>query len=617
MKKLALKFTELKLNQQFALVMLVVLLVPVLTLSSVLFENMRAVIIDDKISTTSHEMEQKRVNLEKAVELCNMTTQVFLNNTALREYLHSVCDGQKLTTAELLAFKDSEINAFEKLVNANPYLYQVRVYSTSGGSPEMMPILYDKNRMENLSWAHNEWVSGSWQFDFTDTIFSESVVSPTEHIMALVTGIDDYEHGRIGVLEVAIHMDELMGELFADNKDKWACLIDDNGTVYCNRSSSSPFVAFENEIISMARENNRLTASVSLGGTPALVSSIWLKPLGARYIEVVSLKDIAAQTDSQRNLLFAAVILLLVLLVFLVNILVKVMLRRFYSIFNTVAQAGSGNLTASVHEWGGGEIGLFGKHINAMLERIEQLMHDNINKQILAKNSEIRALQNQINAHFIYNVLESIKMMAEVDEKYDISNAVTALGKLLRYSMRWTKSRATVGEEIEYVRNYLALMNLRFDYAVSLNISIPADIMSQLIPKMSLQPVVENAIIHGFEEITEDCMIDISAINGGNCFEIEITDYGKGMTTEQLASFERRMAGEAGPESGGNGIGLKNVQDRIKIAFGTQYGITLDSKAGTYTKVKLKLPYLTPGEEAAVNLEPLPRAAYVIKEETK
>ncbi|MCD7819940.1 MAG: histidine kinase, partial [Lachnospiraceae bacterium] len=99
-----------------------------------------------------------------------------------------------------------------------------------------------------------------------------------------------------------------------------------------------------------------------------------------------------------------------------------------------------------------------------MLDHINELMEDNIHREVLAKNAEIRSLQNQINAHFIYNVLESIKMMAEIEEKYEISDAVTRLGRLLRYNMYWKSGTMTVREEIEYIRNYIALMNLRFDY---------------------------------------------------------------------------------------------------------------------------------------------------------
>ena len=173
-------------------------------------------------------------------------------------------------------------------------------------------------------------------------------------------------------------------------------------------------------------------------------------------------------------------------------------------------------------------------------------MEDNLNRELLVKNSEIRALQNQINAHFIYNVLESIKMMAEIDEKYEISDAITALGKLLRYSMKWTSGNVTVEQEIDYIHNYLALINLRFDYEIYLSLNIPENIMIQEIPKMSLQPIVE---------------------------------------------LYQKISGEIDSAGGsGNGIGLKNVQDRIRISFGPEYGLEFSSKPGMYTKVRVRVP---------------------------
>jgi two-component system sensor histidine kinase YesM len=219
-------------------------------------------------------------------------------------------------------------------------------------------------------------------------------------------------------------------------------------------------------------------------------------------------------------------------------------------------------------------------------------MYENLSRELLMKNSEIKALQNQINVHFIYNVLESIKMMAEIDEKYEISDAVTSLGKLLRYGMKFSAKNVTVEQEVEYIKNYLDLINLRFDYQIILALNIPDFIYKQEIPKMTLQPIVENAIYHGIEELAEDSSIYIKAIlEDENNYIIEITDSGQGMNQETIDHIYKKISGEI--ESGGgsgNGIGLKNVQDRIRISFGSQYGISIYSREKCYTKVVVKLP---------------------------
>ncbi len=292
-----------------------------------------------------------------------------------------------------------------------------------------------------------------------------------------------------------------------------------------------------------------------------------------------------------RNGFFLVMLLLIPFLAAGINVVVKTVLRQFYRIIDAIKRVQTGDLSVVIEDCGTDEMGELGSQVNKMLTEINHLMKEQIDKELLVKNSEIKALQNQINAHFIYNVLESIKMMAEIEEQYDISDAVTTLGKLLRYSMRWTAGTVTVAEEIEYIKNYLKLMNIRFDYEIYLSLNIPDRIYAQQIPKMSLQPIVENAIYHGIEQMAEDTNIYIKGlIEGNNCI-IEITDAGRGMSEEEVAKLYKKISGEIETTGGsGNGIGLKNAQDRIKMNFGEEYGIEIASKLGCYTKIMVRIP---------------------------
>ena len=280
------------------------------------------------------------------------------------------------------------------------------------------------------------------------------------------------------------------------------------------------------------------------------------------------------------------------------------LLKQFYEILKSIRKVQKGDLDVVIENCGKDEMGELGTQINKMLERIKELMEDNLNREMLAKNSEIRALQNQINAHFIYNVLESIKMMAEIDEEYAISDAVTALGKLLRYSMKWVLGNVLVEQELEYIKNYMALINLRFDYEIYLSLNLPELVLKQEIPKMSLQPIVENAIYHGIEQMAEDTNIYIKGILDGDDCVIEITDAGRGMTEEEVERLKLKIAGKIDSGGGsGNGIGLKNVQDRIHIAFGEKYGIEVASKIGCYTKVIVRIPMTHKEKEKQLEME--------------
>ena len=229
--------------------------------------------------------------------------------------------------------------------------------------------------------------------------------------------------------------------------------------------------------------------------------------------------------------------------------------------------------------------------IQKQMKMVDRIVRSPQYMDLNKRQAQYLALQNQINAHFIYNVLESIKMMAEIDEEYAISDAVTALGKLLRYSMKWVSGNVLVEQELEYIKNYMALINLRFDYEIYLSLNLPELVLKQEIPKMSLQPIVENAIYHGIEQMAEDTNIYIKGILDGDDCVIEITDAGKGMSEEEVEKLRLKIAGKIDSNGGsGNGIGLKNVQDRIHIAFGDQYGIEIASKLGCYTKIMVRIP---------------------------
>lgn len=228
-------------------------------------------------------------------------------------------------------------------------------------------------------------------------------------------------------------------------------------------------------------------------------------------------------------------------------------------------------------------------------------MADNLTRQMQAREMEIRALQNQINAHFIYNVLEAIKMMAEIDERYEIADAVTSLGKLLRYSMKWESGNVRLSRELEYIENYIALMNLRFDYVVRLDVDIPEALKQQQLPKISLQPVVENAVVHGGAVLTADTAIVIRGQidRQRERYAIHIHDEGKGMDENALNRLRRQISGEeTAPSSSGNGIGLHNVQTRIQRCFGPDFGLSVTSQVGGGTTVTFTLPFQEKNEEA-------------------
>lgn len=591
MKKITEYFRNAKLNIKFTIIIVLFTVVPLCISIGALFHIMMQNVIDENISYMQYTMERNSDNMATRIDSVNMSTQFFLSDDSLKQVLNASVSGEELSTEDWLKFKNMEVSSLERLVNNNPLLYSVRVYAVNDQVQEMMPILYSRKRMEKQSWAEKENYTG-WNYNYTDNIFSSYTMDQNRKIMSLITQVEDRNNGTIGVIEAAMTMENMFPSLYESIEDEWSCFYTDSGEKYFgeNRKPESEKLI---EVIKPGHleDGEIMTGYKESGRKKLVVSGMYIREMSGTLICVKDITSDINRVRWNRLLFIIGMAVLTIFLALVINLIVQHLLGKFYDILKSIRNVQKGDLSVVIPECGNDEMGELGTQINKMLERIKQLMNDNLNREMLAKNSEIRALQNQINAHFIYNVLESIKMMAEIDEEYAISDAVTSLGKLLRYSMKWVSGNVLVEQELEYIKNYMTLINLRFDYEIYLSLNIPELILKQEIPKMSLQPIVENAICHGIEQMAEDTNIYIKGLLEGDDCVIEITDAGKGMTEDEVKRLKQKIAGEIDSNGGsGNGIGLKNVQDRIHIAFGEKYGIEIASMIGCYTKIRVRIP---------------------------
>ena len=585
-------FNRLKLNIKFTIIIIFVTVIPIAILAGILSYYMEQSVIKEQLRQMEYKMEKAKSTTVFGIDSINMSTQFFLSDEDMTEVLKRAHNGDVLTIQELLEFQERDVINLQRLVNNNPLLYSVRIFSTNDNVQELMPVLYSHSRMEKLSWAGEDPVQG-WHFEYYDTAYSALTTNQSEKLIGLVTPIRDYRYGIIGYVEASMSFDTMFPLLYEREDGAGGCLIDADGNIYFGTEESEYGENEIQEIYGLVKaESDTETYYIRYKHQKLIVSTTQINEMNSTLLGIHDItREVQAVLD-MRNVFVAAMFFVLCLLAMIIDQIVKRMLRQFYSILRSIRLVQKGDLSVRIDAYANDEMGELGEQLNKMLDRIQELMDENMKRQMLVKNSEIRALQNQINAHFIYNVLESIKMMAEIDEKYEISDAITALGKLLRYSMRWVSGNVKLEEELEYIKSYMVLINLRYDYEIILYLNLPEELLSQEIPKMSLQPIVENAILHGIEPLSEDSTIYIKGwVEKDDCI-IEISDTGQGMTDAQVRALEDKING-AVEESGGDGhgIGLKNVQDRIHMSFGGNYGIRIASKYGCYTKIAIRLPH--------------------------
>ena len=237
------------------------------------------------------------------------------------------------------------------------------------------------------------------------------------------------------------------------------------------------------------------------------------------------------------------------------------------------------------------EIGSLTESFNVMTHRIEELMEQNIHEQEQKRKSELKALQSQINPHFLYNTLDSIIWMAEGKKNEEVVLMTASLARLLRQSISNEDELVSVGQEAEYARSYLTIQKMRYKDKLEFQIDISPAVSGVKIIKLVLQPIIENAIYHGLKYKDSKGLLVVHGYQEGEKAVLEVEDNGVGMDEETLAHiFEKHKVNYHS-----NGVGVYNVQKRLKLYYGEEYGIVYKSRRNEGTKAVITIPMNTGG----------------------
>ena len=289
------------------------------------------------------------------------------------------------------------------------------------------------------------------------------------------------------------------------------------------------------------------------------------------------------------RLFIVFVILLIIFIVIIINSYISFRVTNpIRELEKSVKELEEGNLDADIYMGGSYEVQHLGKSVQDMKFRIKGLMQDIVNEHEEKRKSEFDSLQAQINPHFLYNTLDIIVWQIENEKQSEAVHTVTALARFFRLSLGKGKNIVTVKDEIDHVKNYLMIQHMRFKNKFDYEFDIAEDVLELPSLKLMLQPLVENAIYHGMEFMDGDGMITVKAWRKEDELYLSVADNGLGMTEDKV---EMILTGKSSSGNGrGSGIGVKNVNERIKLYFGEAYGLTIDSEPDEGTKVTIHLP---------------------------
>ena len=228
-----------------------------------------------------------------------------------------------------------------------------------------------------------------------------------------------------------------------------------------------------------------------------------------------------------------------------------------------------------------------------MVYKIEGLIEQVEDNQKKLRKSELKVLQSQINPHFLYNSLDTIIWLGEREECEKVVQMTAALARYFRLSLSKGKEVITIYEEVEHVKHYLQIQKIRYASKLAYTIEVSPDIFDEMIVKIVLQPLVENALYHGIKDLEEGGYIRVLGFREGNNIILEVYDNGKGMSREQIKNILKAPSSTSITKGG---VAIKNVHERIQVYFGQDYGLSYESEYGKWTKVRITIPAIEIGE---------------------
>jgi two-component system, sensor histidine kinase YesM len=314
--------------------------------------------------------------------------------------------------------------------------------------------------------------------------------------------------------------------------------------------------------------------------------------------------------EQRSSIIFQAAIAVGLMGVLVASVLVILtgnrLLRPLRQLVSGMRRMREGNFDTRLQVRTNDELGFISENFNDMAHNINSLIQEVYERQLNAREAELTALQAQLNPHFLHNTLDTIYWKLYLQDDKDTARLVVSLSDMLRYALEPVDTHTTLQEEMTQTRNYLTIQSTRFGQDLETVVQVEDSILKAPVPRLILQPLVENAFAHGFADKAEGKALVIRAfripLDQGEAIRIEIMDNGKGMTEDEIMKLlqQAKESGSSAPYdqqviSGGKRripIGLRNVVRRIKLLFGDPYGVSIESKpdAGTCLRLTLPLP---------------------------
>ncbi|MEY8353708.1 sensor histidine kinase [Lachnospiraceae bacterium 54-53] len=578
----------LSFRMKLTLVFIVAAITEGAVIGSLSFSHSRDIVVKNKKQEMSDTINRIDININGKVRYI----MEILDNAVASQLVRNACtsgwdEGEKWVRRTYL---DDYCTSLIKSVGEQMDISIInasRVMYTTADTGEINPEAVSEEVLDSYFEAMGDRSNKAVWAGIMPKLFSP----PQEERQAVtvVRAIRDRNRERnLGIMVIELDPD-MFSNLLLGNQGlfqyQYLFIVDQKGEVIC----SNPKVnnGWQEEIDSRFEGGTR-RFQLSWNGKDYYVCGQYNGITGWRSYSAIPLTGLFPQAENLNNAIWLVGIISTLGVAAVIAVLVYAMARPIKQLSTAMGQVQKGDFDVRVPNKRKDEIGELTESFNYMLEEINTLIRQVYQEKIAQKNAEVQALQAQINPHFLYNTLDSINWMLIDREENDISEIIISLGSLMRYSIEDENAFVTLGRELEYVLCYLKIQKNRLEDKLEYDMAGEETLMMQMVPKLILQPVVENAITHGIEPGRKKGIIRIMTEDRGDEILISVEDNGIGMTPEQLKRFREEIPDVE--KEGRTGIGIRNVDRRLRLHYGDRYGLSIESRYGEGTVVRLRMP---------------------------
>ncbi len=543
-------------------------------------------VLDNSIDNTTQLIKQVNADIDSYINYMENISTLVTKNEDVKEYLFN----DALTNAQKSSLYKAILDKFKTIMEARQDICNIAVISGNGkyiinnGKDSI-----NKNvSLFDLNWYRYAFLNPN-HIALSSSHVQNVIKNQYKWVVTLSKSINTNYMQPSGIFFIDLNYN-VINDLCENNslgEKGYVFILDRDGNIIYHPQQQLLYSGLKTERIEEVLNNKKNYFVTNEGDESKLYTISTSKKTGWTIVGVVYESELM-KNKTQTQIIYLLVTAILLLAAVLASAFISARITEpIKKLKNSMKEVEKGHFDlANIEVRSKNEIGSLSKSFNIMIAEIQKLMEENIFEQKQKRKNELKALQAQINPHFLYNTLDSIIWMAEGNKTGEVVLMTSSLAKLLRQSISNENEVFTIEQEVAYIKSYLTIQKMRYKDKLEYEIDVDKNIYQYEIVKLILQPIVENAIYHGIKFKDTMCLLRVCGYAEGDDIIIKISDNGVGMTEEALSHIfdERKISFKS------NGVGVYNVQMRLQLYYGKNYGISYESVPGEGTTATITIP---------------------------